>query len=101
MTRLTVNELYLNLYDARKIPKGSYWRHIESGDVYEVTGHSIREDDGEPLISYQRWQDSPIMRVVGRADITDIVFSRPLSEWKERFVHVVPTTAFVAASRTR
>lgn len=53
MSRPTKTELYERILAARNIaPKGSCFRHQKSGDLYEVVLFSVREEDGETLISY-------------------------------------------------
>lgn len=58
---------------------GSFWRHYKSGDIYEVTGATIREADGIPMISYK-----PVSKT--DEDTTGLVISRPASEWEEYII---------------
>jgi hypothetical protein len=61
-------------------PTGSLWRHKSTGGVYRVTAHSLLQVDGPhdlaPAVSYER----------ERRD--GLVFTRPSSDWFERFAEV-------------
>lgn len=52
--RPTIVELWRGVQDAkRKFPVGTEWQHY-NGDVYEITGHGVDEETGEPEVRYVR-----------------------------------------------
>lgn len=85
MTRPTLQYLANSLAHARHLfPVGEFYRHQSSGDVYEITGHSIRESDGQPQIEYRPIKYDGLERVsLGQSPLSEIKFSRPETEWDE------------------
>lgn len=59
---------------AELVPRNRHVRHVRSGDMYVVRGHSLRESDLEALVHY-----SPRF-------YRSIVFSRPLNDFRAKFV---------------
>lgn len=84
MTRPTLGQLAYELSTANHhVHRGSFYRHQPSGKVYEVLGHSIREDDGAVLVRYRPVNLAlPIIRF-GEAPLDDLEFSRPMTEFIE------------------
>lgn len=75
MRRETHEELTARMLEADRLaPKGYWMRHVKSGDLYIIAGHSLRENDLEALVHY-RPKFGPA-----------IYFSRPLKEVHARFV---------------
>ena len=73
MSRATLSELFDRLCAARiYFPEGSVIRHYKKGDLYVVTGHCIREFDGQPSVTFEAGP---------------IPFNRPLSEMIELVDH--------------
>lgn len=53
--RPTIMELWRGVQEAkRKFPVGTEWQHNGSGDVYEIVGHGVDEETGQPEVSYCR-----------------------------------------------
>jgi hypothetical protein len=53
--RPTIIELWRGIQEAkRKFPVGTEWQHVANGDVYEITGHGVDEETGEPEVCYVR-----------------------------------------------
>lgn len=51
--RPTLSELWRGIQEAkRQFPVGTEWLHNGSGDVYEITGHGVDEETGEPEVCY-------------------------------------------------
>lgn len=88
---------------AHRFPAGEHYRHQSSGDVYQIVGHTIRESDGEPQISYRPVKfDGDRWNTIGNAPLSTLAFNRAASEWDEnvewfdgekkrgghRFIHV-------------
>lgn len=77
MRRETETELKARMSRAEElVPRNRHARHVRSRDVYVVRGHSLRESDLEALVHY-----SPRF-------YRSIVFSRPLDEFRAKFVQV-------------
>lgn len=92
MSRPSLKQLAFRKYEAsRAVPKGSFWRHQASGDVYQITGHTIRESDGVAMISYRPVAYDGVQEPCGYGErpAAEVKFSRPLSEWSE---HVILST---------
>jgi hypothetical protein len=52
--RPTISELWRGVQEAkRKFPVGTEWKH-RGGEVYEITGHGVDEETGEPEVRYVR-----------------------------------------------
>lgn len=50
--RPTIVELWRGIQEAkRKFPVGTEWQHY-GGTVYEITGHGVDEETGEPEVRY-------------------------------------------------
>lgn len=84
MTRPTLGQLsYRQEAANHHVHRGSHFRHQPSGKVYEITGHCIREEDGEVLVLYRPIEcDARLERIFFQeSSISSLVFSRPLSDW--------------------
>ena len=57
---------------------GGVYRHKKSGAYYVPKLVALRETDLEPLVCY------------GRTDLPTVTFSRPLTEWLEKFEKIPP-----------
>lgn len=77
MRRESIEELQVRMAQAETLaPEGHFIRHVKSGGIYMIRGHSLRESDLEALVEYSP-QHGPV-----------VLFSRPLSEVRARFVLV-------------
>lgn len=75
MSRPTLCDLLRAQSEAKlRFPVGSFYRHQPSGKIYEVVGHSIREEDGEPQVHYCTAES-----LVNR----DLIFGRRVSSFGE------------------
>lgn len=70
MAKASLDELAIRIAIASPII-GSRWEH-KSGGIYEITGVSIQESDGDLLYTY---------RPVGKDVHPAIRFTRPAFEW--------------------
>lgn len=87
MSRPTLGQLaYRQQMVEHQFHRGTFWKHQASGKVYEITGHSIREDDGAAMIEYRPTvcDGKPERIGFGEAPIGNLRFSRPAFEWNER-----------------
>lgn len=87
MTRPTLSQLsYRQRMAAHVVHLGSFWLHQATGKVYEVTGHHIREADGEPMVEYRptMCDDLPEKIGFGEESITRLRFSRPAIDFFEQ-----------------
>lgn len=86
MSRPTLGQLAFKQQSAHHtIHRGAFYRHQPSGKVYEITGHCIREDDGEVLVLYRPTEFDGRPERCGYAEgpVSELVFSRPLAEFME------------------
>lgn len=72
MARETLDALAIRIAIASPII-GSNWIHVKSGGVYQITGVSIQESDGDLLYTY-RPLDGP----------AQVRFTRPAFEFNQR-----------------
>jgi hypothetical protein len=72
VNRLTLYELWRGVQEAaRKFPVGTEWQHY-GGDVYEITGHGVDEETGQPEVRYIRARPLDDGRPMIRCAIGDI-----------------------------
>jgi hypothetical protein len=104
--RPTISELWRGIQEAkRKFPVGTEWRHVSSGDVYEIVSHGVDEETGEAEVGYCRAAPLADSRVpLPRCSIGDfptdyareVIFHRLLSKMAtpDRFQRVYRTECF-------
>lgn len=80
MSRTSLTELYTRLCDARQVfPEGSVIRHYKKGDLYVVTGHYIRESDGQACVTFETGPIGfvrPLYEMEELVDFEDAVVAR-------------------------
>lgn len=101
--RPTISELWRSLQEPRrKFPVGSEWQHY-GGEVYEIIGHGIDEETGQPEVRYRRAKPLEDGRPQLRCNVGDfphdyareVEFHRSVEKFEakidghvRRFVHV-------------
>lgn len=76
MTKMSETELYTRLSRARlehRAYNGSQWKHVKSGNLYTINAVAYQEADMSLVVVYAP-HDAGVM------------FTRPLTEFVERFV---------------
>jgi hypothetical protein len=74
--RPTIIELWRGIQEAkRKFPVGTEWQHY-GGSVYEITGHGVDEETGEPEVRYVAARQLEDSRCVTSAASTSVTSPR-------------------------
>lgn len=90
--RHTLRQLAEALNAARlTVPIGTHWMHVKSEDIYVITGHSIRESNGEIEVLYRPYaldhgifSNLKSFSYIGRdaLEAWPFSFSRPLDDFQ-------------------
>lgn len=75
-------ELLFEQAQARtKVKKFSQWKHLKSGNIYQVVLVAMDEESLEPAVCYFRYDETD-------NELDYICWSRPLPSWLEKFQEV-------------
>lgn len=79
--KLTEAELDQKLWEASDgLCRHWPYRHLKSGEIYEIDNFAIRESDGEPMVMYAKCD-----RRVCSPPLKSVMFCRPIAEFRKKF----------------
>lgn len=79
--KLTEEELAQKLWEASAALYRQWpYKHLKSGDIYEIDNFAIRESDGEPMVMYSQRR-----RSMGDRPLKGVMFCRPIVEFRKKF----------------